>query len=133
MEIPTLGNAFPDHDASYPNVRWAASNAISQRAAYANLIDDHHVVLHGVVCRLGKDGSCGEQASPGVAAYVRAGPRAQLHFSPPEVCAAIITAGGLAPGSNDVVRSIVKDLHDLYGVASVIGVRYVTVRVRSRV
>jgi 6-phosphofructokinase 1 len=49
-------------------------------------------------------------------AYVRAGPRAKLHFDPKTVNAAIITCGGLCPGLNNVIREIVKTLCQAYGI-----------------
>eukprot|EP00980_Cylindrotheca_fusiformis_P004572 scaffold977_cov128-Cylindrotheca_fusiformis.AAC.8 len=50
-------------------------------------------------------------------AYVRAGPRAKLHFDPKAVNAAIITCGGLCPGLNNVIREITKTLCQAYGIA----------------
>jgi 6-phosphofructokinase 1 len=41
-------------------------------------------------------------------AFLEAGPRAFLHHDPRRVRAAIVTTGGLAPGLNSVVHSIVK-------------------------
>ena len=46
---------------------------------------------------------------------IRAGPRDTVYFHPPDVTAAIVTCGGLCPGLNDVVQSIVFTLTD-YGV-----------------
>ena len=53
-----------------------------------------------------------------------AGPRRDLYFRPNDVRAAIVTAGGLCPGINDVVRSLVLTLHWQYGVREVFGIRY---------
>lgn len=44
-----------------------------------------------------------------------AGPRDTIYFNPPDVTAAIVTCGGLCPGLNDVVQSMVFTLSD-YGV-----------------
>lgn len=46
---------------------------------------------------------------------IRAGPRAKVYHDPATVTAAIVTCGGLCPGLNDVVQSIVCSLID-YGV-----------------
>eukprot|EP00804_Cyclotella_cryptica_P004847 CCRYP_004923-RC/>CCRYP_004923-RC protein AED:0.07 eAED:0.07 QI:169/1/1/1/0.85/0.62/8/4091/469 len=51
-----------------------------------------------------------------VRAYVRAGPRAQLHFNPKTVNAAIVTCGGLCPGLNNVIREITRTLYFMYGI-----------------
>jgi hypothetical protein len=57
-------------------------------------------------------------------AYVRAGPRRELHFDPKTVNAAIVTCGGLCPGLNNVVREIVNSLYYLYGIeGKVYGIR----------
>jgi len=53
-----------------------------------------------------------------------AGPREKLYFRPADVRAAIVTAGGLCPGINDVVRSLVMTLSHHYGVDEIIGIRY---------
>lgn len=53
-----------------------------------------------------------------------AGPRERLYFRPADVRAAIVTAGGLCPGINDVVRSLVMTLTHHYGVHEILGIRY---------
>jgi len=49
-------------------------------------------------------------------AFVRAGPRKELHFNPKKVNAAIVTCGGLCPGLNNVIREITRSLFYLYGI-----------------
>jgi len=53
-----------------------------------------------------------------------AGPREKLYFDPPKTKAAIVTCGGLCPGINDVIRSLVMELYHRYGVRNIIGIRY---------
>ncbi len=53
-----------------------------------------------------------------------AGPRERLFFRPGEVRAALVTAGGLCPGINEVVRSVVMTLEHQYGVRDIVGIRY---------
>jgi 6-phosphofructokinase 1 len=53
-----------------------------------------------------------------------AGPRPKIYFDPSKVHCAIATCGGLCPGTNDVIRAIVLELHHLYGVRHIFGVRY---------
>ncbi|MEI6297316.1 MAG: ATP-dependent 6-phosphofructokinase [bacterium] len=53
-----------------------------------------------------------------------AGPRGKIYFSPSHVHAGIVTCGGLCPGLNDVIRSIVRSLWQLYGVRRISGIRY---------
>ena len=54
----------------------------------------------------------------------RAGPRAKIYFEPAEVHAAIVNCGGLCPGINDVVRSVVNTLEVGYGVKKISGIRF---------
>lgn len=53
-----------------------------------------------------------------------AGPRKMLYFNPPQTKCAIVTCGGLCPGINDVIRSIVMEAHHHYGVAATLGIRF---------
>jgi 6-phosphofructokinase 1 len=53
-----------------------------------------------------------------------AGPRRQLFFDPARLACGIVTCGGLCPGLNDVVRSIVISLYHHYGVSTVYGFRF---------
>jgi len=53
-----------------------------------------------------------------------AGCRNPIFFEPAKVTAAIVTCGGLCPGLNAVVRSIVLQLHHRYGVRKIYGIRY---------
>jgi len=45
-------------------------------------------------------------------------------FPTQDVRAAIVTCGGICPGLNDVIRSIYMELHYLYRVKEVLGIRY---------
>ncbi|MFT6995321.1 MAG: 6-phosphofructokinase 1 [Maribacter sp.] len=54
----------------------------------------------------------------------KAGPRETLFFNAKNTTAAIVTCGGLCPGINNVIRSLVMALHYFYGVKSIIGIRY---------
>jgi 6-phosphofructokinase 1 len=53
-----------------------------------------------------------------------AGPRENVYFEPSTLRCGIVTCGGLCPGLNDVIRSIVFCLQDKYGVAAIYGFRY---------
>lgn len=67
-----------------------------------------------------------EQLSPGQVplTFELAGPRDQIFYDPSKVHCAIATCGGLCPGTNDVIRAIVLELHHLYKVRHIYGVRY---------
>jgi len=53
-----------------------------------------------------------------------AGPREMLYFTPAHVHAGIVSCGGLCPGLNDVIRSLVRCLWYRYGVKRISGIRY---------
>jgi 6-phosphofructokinase 1 len=53
-----------------------------------------------------------------------AGPREHIFFDPSKTKAAIVTCGGLCPGINDVIRSIVMELYYRYGVQNIVGIKY---------
>jgi 6-phosphofructokinase 1 len=57
-------------------------------------------------------------------AFEIAGPREALCFDPARTTAAIVTCGGLCPGLNNVIRSVVMQLYYGYGVRKVWGVRH---------
>lgn len=50
-----------------------------------------------------------------------AGPRERLFFDPAKTRAGIVTCGGLCPGLNNVIRSLVLQLHHGYGVREILG------------
>jgi len=56
--------------------------------------------------------------------FEKAGPRERIFFAPALTRAAIVTCGGLCPGLNNVIRSMVLELHHKYQVAEVLGFRY---------
>ena len=56
-------------------------------------------------------------------AFNPGGPREKLYFEPSTVTAAIVTCGGLCPGLNNVVRALVLQLANAYGVKSILGFR----------
>ncbi len=54
----------------------------------------------------------------------RSGPRDCIYFDPSKVHAGIVTCGGLCPGLNDVIRSIVMTLWYDYGVRRISGYKF---------
>lgn len=61
--------------------------------------------------------------SPDDLLFELAGPRKRLYFEPSRARAAIVNCGGLCPGLNNVIRSIVLELYHGYGVSEVWGIR----------
>lgn len=56
--------------------------------------------------------------------FEKAGPRRMIFFRPSEVKAAVVTCGGLCPGINNVIRSLVLELYENYGVHRILGLRF---------
>jgi 6-phosphofructokinase 1 len=56
--------------------------------------------------------------------FEKAGPRAFTYFDPSKTKCAVVTCGGLCPGLNDVIRSIVLEAYHTYKVPSVLGIRF---------
>jgi 6-phosphofructokinase 1 len=54
----------------------------------------------------------------------KAGPRAKIYFDPSKVHAGVVTCGGLCPGLNDVIRSVVMTLWYHYGVRRISGFKF---------
>ncbi|MEM1135622.1 MAG: ATP-dependent 6-phosphofructokinase [Bacteroidota bacterium] len=63
-----------------------------------------------------------EEALP--IALEKAGPRERIYFDPTKTKAAIVTCGGLCPGINNVIRSLVMGLYYRYKVNNVLGIQY---------
>jgi 6-phosphofructokinase 1 len=56
--------------------------------------------------------------------FEKAGPRKHLYFDSPNTKVAIVTCGGLCPGINNVIRSIVNEMSYRYKVNQIIGIQY---------
>ncbi|MCX7869730.1 MAG: 6-phosphofructokinase, partial [Terrimicrobiaceae bacterium] len=60
----------------------------------------------------------------GIPCFEAAGPRSRIFFDPASTTCAIVTCGGLCPGLNDVIRSIVLQAYYRYGVRRILGIPY---------
>ncbi|WP_038170770.1 ATP-dependent 6-phosphofructokinase [Verrucomicrobium sp. BvORR106] len=56
--------------------------------------------------------------------FEEAGPREHIFFDPPKTTVGIVTCGGLCPGLNDIIRGIVLQSHNQYGITKIYGFRY---------
>lgn len=56
--------------------------------------------------------------------FENAGPRKKIYFKPETTTAAIVTCGGLCPGINNVIKSIVSLLYFQYNVKRIYGIKY---------
>ena len=67
---------------------------------------------------------CVEQKFGRVPSFERAGPLAKVYHDPNWTRAGIVTAGGLCPGLNNVIKGLVESMFFDYGVKTVYGIRY---------
>ena len=65
-----------------------------------------------------------EDGREGPRTFEMAGPREMVFFDPAETSCGIVTCGGLCPGINDVIRSLVMTLSYGYGIRRILGFRY---------
>lgn len=56
--------------------------------------------------------------------FEKAGPRENIFFEPAKTKVGIVTCGGLCPGLNNVIRSLVNELHYRYGINRFLGIKY---------
>jgi len=56
--------------------------------------------------------------------FEKAGPKENIFFEPAKTKVGIVTCGGLCPGVNNVIRSIVNQLTYRYGISRILGIRY---------
>lgn len=56
--------------------------------------------------------------------FEKAGPKEMIFFEPAKTKVGIISCGGLCPGLNNVIRSIVNELYYAYGIRRIYGIRY---------
>jgi 6-phosphofructokinase 1 len=56
--------------------------------------------------------------------FEKAGPKETILFEPAKTKVGIVTCGGLCPGLNNVIRSLVNQLYYRYGVKRILGIRY---------
>jgi 6-phosphofructokinase 1 len=56
--------------------------------------------------------------------FEKAGPKEMIYFEPAKTKVGIVTCGGLCPGLNNVIRSLVNQLYYRYGIKRILGIRY---------
>ncbi|MDR0908619.1 MAG: ATP-dependent 6-phosphofructokinase [Spirochaetaceae bacterium] len=85
----------------------------------ANYVKDDEFVIPDPRIKLGKQTEIKRNE-----VFECAGPRQKIYFMPKHVHAGIVSCGGLCPGINDVIRSVVRCLWYRYGVRRISGIRY---------
>ena len=112
LQIPSLG------ECSYPS---PLAKYISGRRTNEHYVDEDDRVLYDDTVSLLEQRDLPLAQLP---AFEPGGPRRQLFFPPGGTRVGIVTCGGLCPGLNDVIRGLVVELADHYGIHDVLGFRY---------
>jgi 6-phosphofructokinase 1 len=84
-------------------------------------VDDSERILYDV--SLDNFRKCHETGELPVS-FEKAGPRENIYFEPAKTKVGIVTCGGLCPGLNNVIRSLVNELYYRYGISRVLGIQY---------
>ena len=116
LDIDTLGPA----KINSPLLGYTAHGPIEVTPWDSFTDDDSRVLLDVNVKSLAKMAAEGRHPD----SFEEAAARRTIYFDPSKVRAAILTAGGLCPGLNDVIRALVMTLHYRYGVRNILGVKY---------
>jgi len=84
-------------------------------------VDDNERILYDVSA--GNFRKCLESGEIPVS-FEKAGPKESIFFEPAKTKVGIVTCGGLCPGLNNVIRSLVNELHYRYGISRILGIKY---------
>jgi 6-phosphofructokinase 1 len=109
-----------EQDLDFTIERLGDCRVPSPMAAVRFVEDDERVLYAATLAQV----RVSMDASVDPPAMEAAGPRARLFFDPSTLACGIVTCGGLCPGLNDVIRSIVLSLYHHYGVKTVYGFRF---------
>ncbi len=111
LSIRTLGSARIDSPLSA---------LLDSRQTTEHYVDESdRVLLDDTVSMIrARGGAVGDLPS-----FEPAGPRRKIFFDPSKTRAGIVTCGGLCPGLNDVIRGLVRNLTNHYGVRRIAGFR----------
>lgn len=84
-------------------------------------VDDNERILYDASAgNFSKYKETGEQP----VSFEKAGPKENIFFQPAKTKVGIVTCGGLCPGLNNVIRSLVNELNYRYGISRVLGIKY---------
>jgi 6-phosphofructokinase 1 len=95
----------------------------SQRAdsPVYKFVEDNERILYDV--SMDYFNKCRETGEAPVS-FEKAGPKEMIFFEPAKTKVGIVTCGGICPGLNNVIRSLVNQLHYRYGISRVLGFKY---------
>jgi 6-phosphofructokinase 1 len=96
-------------------------NTRRQDSPVHKFVDDSERILYDI--SLKNFNNCREKGHIPIS-FEKAGPRENIYFEPAKTKVGIVTCGGLCPGLNNVIRSLVNELYYRYGISRVLGIKY---------
>jgi len=84
-------------------------------------VEDHERIIYEVTTEYFN--KCRENGETPVS-FEKAGPKETIFFEPAKTKVGIVTCGGLCPGLNNVIRSLVNQLYYRYGISRILGIKY---------
>ncbi|MBA4322094.1 MAG: diphosphate--fructose-6-phosphate 1-phosphotransferase [Odoribacter sp.] len=112
FNLKTLGKAI---------IKSPLKQAVRNYSPVYKFVEDGERIIYDV--SLENFNKCGETGESPVS-FEKAGPRENIFFEPAKTKVAIVTCGGLCPGLNNVIRSIVNELYYRYGISRILGIKY---------
>jgi 6-phosphofructokinase 1 len=114
------GLSMTDNDLDLTVSRLGECRIPSPMSGVQFVEDDDQVLYHSTLKEIGAFLNAGKNPPY----FEMAGPRGTIYFDPSKLKCGIVTCGGICPGLNDVIRSIVLSLFHHYGVRTVFGFRF---------
>lgn len=104
-----------------PKYQSPLADYVADRTTNAYYVaEDDRILIDDTVTLLKSRGDVDLDEVP---SYEPGGARQKIFFDPATTRAGIVTCGGLCPGLNDVIRALVIELFEHYGVTRVLGFR----------
>ncbi len=104
-----------------PKIKSPLLHSVRNYSPLYKFIDDSERILYDV--SLDNYNSCMSSGQQPLS-LEKAGPRENIYFEPAKTKVGIVTCGGLCPGLNNVIRSLVNELSYRYGVTRIFGFKY---------
>jgi 6-phosphofructokinase 1 len=103
-----------------PRVPSPMARLIRGRASSPHYVHESDRVLLDDTVKMAAARDC---AVPDLPSLEPGGPRDLIYFEPRGLRVGIVTCGGLCPGLNNVIRGLVLELADNYGISDILGFR----------
>jgi 6-phosphofructokinase 1 len=103
------------------NVSSPLKNQQRANSPVYKFVDDSERILYDIsAINFSKSKEAGDMP----VSFEKAGPKETIFFQPAKTKVGIVTCGGLCPGLNNVIRSLVNELYYRYGISQIFGIKY---------